>query len=69
MIRLAGIDPKRAAEMLDGRLADALGETDRQYLWGRVALESARRHEPEALAWYERAGHDTLTYEEREWKA
>jgi len=68
MIRLAGIDPKRAAEMLDGRLADALGETDRQYLWGRVALESARRHEPEALAWYERAGHDTLTYEEREWK-
>ena len=68
MIRLAGIDPKRAAEMLEDHLSKSLSATDRQYLWGRIALESARRHEPEALAWYERAGRDGLTYKEREWK-
>jgi soluble lytic murein transglycosylase len=69
MIRLAGIDPKRAADALDGRVGKSLSEVDQHYLWGRVALESARRHEPEALAWYERAGRDGLSYEEREWKA
>jgi len=32
-------------------------------------MESARRHQPEALAWYARAGGAALTYEQREWKA
>jgi len=69
MIRLAGISPQRAADVLEGRLAKALGDEDERYLWGRIAMESARRHEPEALAWYERAGRDALTHEQREWKA
>jgi len=69
MIRLAGISSRRAADLLEGRLAERLDESDRQYLWGRIALESARRHEPEALAWYERVGREPLTYEQREWKA
>ena len=69
MIRLAGISPQRAADLLEGRLAKALGDEDERYLWGRIAMESAFRHEPEALAWYERAGRDALTDEQREWKA
>jgi soluble lytic murein transglycosylase len=69
MIRLAGISTPRAVDVLEGRLADALSAADQQYLWGRIAFEAARRHEPEALAWYERAGRETLTYEQREWKA
>jgi soluble lytic murein transglycosylase len=69
MIRLAGISPRRAADLLEGPLADSLDEADQQYLWGRIALESARRHEPEALAWYARVGPQALTYEQREWKA
>jgi soluble lytic murein transglycosylase len=69
MIRFAGLNPLRAAELLEGRLANALSEADRHYLWGRVATEAARHHYPEALAWYERAGRNTLTYEQREWKA
>ncbi len=69
MIRFAGLDPLRAADLLEGRLANALSEADRHYLWGRVATEAARHHYPEALAWYERAGRNTLTYEQREWKA
>ncbi len=69
MIRFAGLDPLRAADLLEGRLANALSEADRHYLWGRVAMEAARHHEREALAWYERAGRNTLTYEQREWKA
>lgn len=69
MIRLAGLDPLRAADLLEGRLADVLSEADLRYLWGRVAMEAARHHERQALAWYERAGRDTLTYKQREWKA
>jgi len=69
MIRLAGISPRRAADLLEGRLAKALSEVDRHYLWGRVAMEAARRHYPEAPAWYARVGINTLTYEQREWKA
>ena len=69
MIRLAGISPRRAAARLEGRLAKVLSQADRHYLWGRVAREAARHHYPEALAWYERTGRNTLTYEQREWKA
>jgi soluble lytic murein transglycosylase len=69
MIRLAGISTQRAAEVLEGRLAKALNEADEHYLWGRIAMEAARRHEKEALAWFERAGRNTLTHEQREWKA
>jgi len=69
MIRLAGIGPRRAANVLEGRVAEVLSEADRHYLWGRVAREAARHHYPEALAWYARVGRNTLTYEEREWKA
>ena len=69
MIRLAGISSQRAADLLEGALANSLDEADRQYLWGRIALESARRHEPQALAWYAHVGHEPLTYEQREWKA
>jgi soluble lytic murein transglycosylase len=28
---------------------------DRSYLWGRFALHAARRHDPEALEWFDRA--------------
>ncbi len=69
MIRLAGISPQRAADVLQGRLAKVLDDADERYLWGRIATESARRHEPEALAWFERAGRRALTHEQREWKA
>jgi soluble lytic murein transglycosylase len=69
MIRLAGISPRRAADLLEGRLAKALSEADRHYLWGRVAMEAARRHYREAAAWYARVGVNTLNYEQREWKA
>jgi len=69
MIRLAGISSQRAADILQGRLSQVLGEADQQYLWGRIAIEAARRHEPEALAWFERAGRGALSQEQREWKA
>lgn len=69
MIRLAGISPERAADVLEGRLAKSLSDADEHYLWGRIAMEAARRHEPEALAWYDRAGRNSLSHEQREWKA
>ncbi|HSH08346.1 MAG TPA: transglycosylase SLT domain-containing protein [Burkholderiales bacterium] len=69
MIRLAGISPQRAADVLEGRLTKVLAGADERYLWGRIAMEAARRHEPEALAWFERADRHALTHEQREWKA
>ena len=41
----------------------------RSYLWGRLALYAARRHEPTALDWYTRAGDTSLDNEQLAWKA
>ena len=41
----------------------------RSYLWGRLALYAARRHEPTALDWYARAGDTSLDNEQLAWKA
>lgn len=41
----------------------------RSYLWGRLALYAARRHEPSALDWFARAGETALDKEQLAWKA
>ena len=68
-VRYAREDPEAAAEALLGRLGDRLPEREVKYLWGRVALEGARQHHPEALAWYGRAGDTALDDEQLAWKA
>lgn len=41
----------------------------RSYLWGRIALHAARKHDPAALEWYKRAGSAVLDKEQLAWHA
>lgn len=68
-VRYAREDPEAAAEALLGRLGERLPEREAKYLWGRVALEGARQHHSDALAWYGRAGDAPLDDEQLAWKA
>jgi soluble lytic murein transglycosylase len=65
--RLAVNDPRRAAGELEKR-QKRLHETEREWAWGQLALLAARRHLPEALGWYERAGLSPLSDEAAQWK-
>ncbi|MCB5188576.1 lytic transglycosylase domain-containing protein [Methylobacillus caricis] len=42
---------------------------DRDYFWGRFAVHAARKHDPLALAYYDRAGNIVLDKDQLEWKA
>lgn len=42
---------------------------DRDYFWGRFALHVARKHDPAALTYFQRAGNAVLDNDQREWKA
>ena len=68
-VRYAREDPEAIAESLLGRLGERLPEREARYLWGRVALEGARQHHADALAWYARAGDTPLDDEQLAWKA
>lgn len=42
---------------------------DRYYMWGRLALHAAKKHDARALKWFELAGNTTLDQEQLAWKA
>ncbi|HTQ77098.1 MAG TPA: transglycosylase SLT domain-containing protein [Burkholderiales bacterium] len=67
--RLSRSDPDAAAQVLQGSLGARLPEADRQYVWGRVAYDGARRLLPEADAWYRNTGDAPLSDEQLAWKA
>lgn len=66
--RLARTDSVAAARVLEPVLP-ILGEADQQYAWGLLALEAARRHEPQALPWFQNTGGVGLSELQREWWA
>lgn len=66
--RLARNDSVAAARVLETTLSQ-LSDADRQYAWGLLALEAARRHEPQALPWFQKTAGVGLSEEQREWWA
>ena len=42
---------------------------DKSYFYGRLALQAAQRHEPEALQWFQQADTDDLNKEQLAWYA
>ncbi len=68
VVRLARSGPRAAAEVLVAPLGDRFAEAERNSLWGRIAYEAARRHLPEAVQWYRRAGGAELNDEQLAWK-
>lgn len=51
------------------RLKPAYSVKDQHYLWGRMAMHAARRHDPQALEWYGDAGDTPLDANQLAWKA
>jgi soluble lytic murein transglycosylase len=65
-LRYARNDPEAAAAILEKKLASHLPEAEVRYLWGRIAYEAAREHQPSALDWYAKAGR--LDEDQLAWK-
>jgi len=53
--RLARTAPQQAAALWRG-MAESFSPEERGYAWGQLAYYGAMRHDPEALAWFARAG-------------
>ena len=64
--RLARSSPPQAA-MHWANLESRFTEEERAFVWGRIGLQGALKHDPQALAWYARAG--AMTDYQLEWKA
>lgn len=66
--RLAKTDTVAAARAIEPNLT-LLSELDQRYVWGLLATEAARRHEPQALPWFEKNAGLGLSDQQREWWA
>jgi soluble lytic murein transglycosylase len=66
--RLARNDPQDAAKRF-GRIESSFPAEERAYAWGQLAWQAALRHQPEALAWYERSVGTLLSDEQLAWRA
>jgi soluble lytic murein transglycosylase len=69
LIGLARNDPQQAFRFWDGGLWQAFSPEDRQQVWAMLATYAARRHLPEALDWYRKAGDASLSDEQLAWYA
>lgn len=66
LAQLAKASSIQAERALTRRLAQ-LPEIDQRYAWGQLAVHAARRHETEALQWFEQAGTLVVSDFQREW--
>ena len=66
--RLARTDTVVAARAIESVLA-ALPEASRQYVWGLLAVQAARKHEPQSLPWFANTTGVGLSDYQREWWA
>ena len=65
--RLARTDANRAATLLEAH-GRHLPVADLAYAWAQVGLYGGMQHDPEALAWFERAGTFRLNDTQAGWK-
>ncbi len=65
--RLARNDPQDAAKRF-GRVESHFNAEERAYAWGQLAWQAALRHQPEALAWYDKAAGTILSEEQMAWQ-
>ena len=65
--RLARSEPLDAAKRF-GRIESQFSAEERAYAWGQLAWQAAVRHQPEALAWYEKAASTALSEEQMAWR-
>jgi len=68
LIRLAKKDSWKALTAVK-KIKNKLKPTDLRYLYGKLGLYAAKRHEPEAGLWFQKADFSTLTHEQISWYA
>lgn len=66
--RIAAETPDRAADLWDG-LGHRFSRDDREFGWSQIAVVGARKHSPQALAWFRKAGDARLDDTQLEWRA
>ncbi len=66
--RVARNKPDIAVELW-GKIASNFNKEEKNYFWGRMALQAARNHLPDALDWYKKAEGTPLDNEQYAWKA
>ena len=66
---LARIDFPRAVGFWNGGLREHFPPEDQQYLWAIFATHAARRHLPEAVDWFIKAGEYPFADEQLVWRA
>jgi len=66
--RAARNDPQQAAAVLESRDGQRLSNKQQQLGWAAIALQSARKLQPEAVEYWRRAGKAPLSTEAHEWK-
>ena len=69
LTRLAQNDPQAAVSRWNGGLRERFPLAERQYVWGVLATQGARRHLPEAVDWFKEAGEAPLSDEQLAWRA
>ena len=65
--RITPNDPAAAANELE-KLQSRMQDSEKQWAWGQVGLQAAKRHMPEAVNWYAKAGKAQLSDEGYQWK-
>ena len=65
--RISPNDPRVAADELE-KVQSRLQESEKQWAWSQVGLQAAKRHMPEALDWYAKAGNTPLSDDGYQWK-
>ncbi|MBP5997722.1 MAG: lytic transglycosylase domain-containing protein [Azonexus sp.] len=65
--RIAANDPRAAANELE-KLQGRMQESERQWAWSQIGLQGAKKHYPEAVAWFAQAGSAPLSDEGYQWK-
>lgn len=66
--RVSRTQPELALDLLKA-MKGSYSQEEQRYLWGRMAMHAAKRHDPVALDWYDHAGDTPLTPEQLAWKA
>lgn len=67
LYRLARSDADLAAEYWN-QMGKQVSEADRHYVWAQIAFNAARKHNPQALAWYREGAQARLDKNQLEWK-
>lgn len=65
--RVAFNAPETAADLLE-KIEDKMQANERQWAWSQIGLFAARRHLPDTLTWFAKAGSTRLSHEAAEWK-